>query len=1019
MRTPASPSALMGLFALPLEGPGFRLEDGFLARFSDRQPDWGPVGYVTYKRTYARTQSPDGRGAFRGTAVGRSEEWWETLARVVEGTFEIQQRHAALCGLRWSAEEAREAAHQMYELMWDFRFLPPGRGLWMMGTDFVRRYGSAALNNCGFCSTAHVARDFARPFLFLMDMSMLGVGIGFDTLGRGTMTLQAPQRSSDIHVIEDSREGWLRATARLLRAYAPDERSRRDPATVPAAYDYRQIRPAGAPIRGFGGVAAGPGPLRRLLEEDLPSILDAAVGTPLSSEVIVDLANLIGRCVVSGNVRRSAEIAFGDPNDDRFLRLKDPETAGPALSGWRWTSNNSIRAEVGMNYERVAAQTAQNGEPGYLWLENARAYGRLADPADHRDAKVAGANPCVEQSLEDEELCCVSGDTRILTADGYPRIRDVVSQSVRVWNGTHWSDVQPFLAQTRARLFRVWLSDGSYLDATPDHGWSVQLDREDVFSRVETVDLRPGMLLEPCAPPPTEGGLPCPSAYAYGAEVGRIASATTPLDHLGDPSEETPSERTASDSALSPDSGAESISELPDEVFGWDRSSLAAFFGGWVDTGGCLRSHPEGDDYLIYGPANVLREAQMLLRRLGVQRAVVGTPHRQSPLPPDAPAKLWVPSWEASGLAPKLRGATRAGPRLPHAPQRILGIELLPGEHPTYCFSEPIRHRGVFANVLTYQCLVETFPARHENYPSFKRTLSSAFLYAKTVTLLPTHDAAANAVLLRNRRIGTSQSGIVQNFARVGRREHLRWCDQGYQHLKELDATYSDRWAVPRSVKITSVKPSGTVSKLCGATSGIHYPPAQFYIQRIRFPENNPLVAELRARGYPVEPDTYTPNTSVVEFPVEERDFLKGSPDVSMWEQLMNAAQMQKYWADNQVSCTVSFAAHEASDIPAALELFEDQLKGISFLPRSEHGYVQAPWEPISEFEYRRRRAAITPIEPVSIDTEARPVLYCDGETCTLPNQGSRPIGPETPEKAAFHPGEAPAPASQPRAVSA
>src|SRR6185312_5446745 len=72
-----------------------------------------------------------------------------------------------------------------------------------------------------------------------------------------------------------------------------------------------------------------------------------------------------------------------------------------AVAGWRWASNNSILARVGQSYRRAAARTAKNGEPGYEWLENARRYGRMADPPDDRDVDVVGVNPCSEQSLHD------------------------------------------------------------------------------------------------------------------------------------------------------------------------------------------------------------------------------------------------------------------------------------------------------------------------------------------------------------------------------------------------------------------------------------------------------------------------------------------------------------------------------------------------------------------------------------------------------------------------------------------
>ena len=132
-------------------------------------------------------------------------------------------------------------------------------------------------------------------------------------------------------------------------------------------------------------------------------------------------------------------------------------------------------------------------------------------------------------------------------------------------------------------------------------------------------------------------------------------------------------------------------------------------------------------------------------------------------------------------------------------------------------------------------CLVETFPAKHDSYEDYVKTLKCAYLYGKTVTLVNTHWPETNAMMLKNRRIGLSQSGIVQAFNKHGRRQMLDWCDNAYTHIQELDKEYSDWLCVPKSVRTTSIKPSGTVSLLNGSTPGIHFPENEYYIRRIRF----------------------------------------------------------------------------------------------------------------------------------------------------------------------------------------
>lgn len=167
-------------------------------------------------------------------------------------------------------------------------------------------------------------------------------------------------------------------------------------------------------------------------------------------------------------------------------------------------------------------------------------------------------------------------------------------------------------------------------------------------------------------------------------------------------------------------------------------------------------------------------------------------------------------------------------------------------------------------------CLVETFPNRHDNLEEFKRTLELAVIYAKTVTLGPTHWPETNKIMLRNRRIGTSMSGIAQFIAARGMNSLQQWCNEGYATVQKQDVLVSERFAIPQSIKTTCIKPSGTVSLLAGATPGMHFPESRFYIRRVRINASSPLVGALQEAGYNVESAESDPeNTRVVEFPID------------------------------------------------------------------------------------------------------------------------------------------------------
>ena len=279
-------------------------------------------GYASHN-TYAKT-----------LAEGVTEEFFQTCQRVVEGVYNVQKIHCRRLGLPWSEPKAQRSAQEMYQRMWDFKFTPPGRGLAQMGNDFMFEKGGACLNNCGFISSENIDDDFADPFIFLMDMSMLGVGVGGDTRGAGKLftdtkgagkvKLQTPKVFDIPLVVPDTREGWVAMAKSCLNPFVGK-------GSFPGHIDFTLVRKAGEPIKGFGGTASGPGPLAKLAKNIVRILLPKGV-IPRFEEVfndvtgeithlftsfegeseprriessdITDVFNVIGACVVAGGVRR-------------------------------------------------------------------------------------------------------------------------------------------------------------------------------------------------------------------------------------------------------------------------------------------------------------------------------------------------------------------------------------------------------------------------------------------------------------------------------------------------------------------------------------------------------------------------------------------------------------------------------------------------------------------------------------------------------------------------------------------
>lgn len=538
--------------------------------------------------------------------------------------------------------------------------------------------------NCSFVSTGDIDRyNPGQLFGWVMDALMLGVGVGFDTLGQHrNIEIRIPTKPAEWYHIPDTREGWVESVVRLLNAYMRNH-------SYPL-FDYSEIRPAGLPIKGFGGTSSGAEPLMKL-HAKLDDILYKRADTVLDSRTIVDIVNLIGTCVVSGNVRRSATIALGEPTDEEFLYLKDYERY-PERAEWGWMSNNTIVVKDEFDYNSVVDRISDNGEPGLLWLDTLQGYGRTNDPRDNKDHRALGTNPCAEISLESYELCN----------------------------------------------------------------------------------------------------------------------------------------------------------------------------------------------------------------------------------------------------------------------------------------------------------LVEIHLDRHENIEDFLRTIKFAYLFAKTVTLLPTHWPQTNAVIQRNRRIGTSLTGIAGFVETHGLGLFREWATEGYDEVKRYDTTYSEWFGIRESIRTTTVKPSGSVSLLSGSTPGVHWPPAgNYYLRAIRFSNSDKMLHLFRAAGYRLEDDLYSDNTTVVYFPLHV-PIQRSEKDVSIYEKVHLAAEAQGYWSDNSVSVTLSFDAQtERDDVARVLKMYEGKLKTASFLPMGNAVYAQQPYTSITQDEYESYRNRLFTIDWSAIydgvdNLEAEGEKYCTTDSCLL-----------------------------------
>lgn len=200
------------------------------------------------------------------------------------------------------------------------------------------------------------------------------------------------------------------------------------------------------------------------------------------------------------------------------------------------------------------------------------------------------------------------------------------------------------------------------------------------------------------------------------------------------------------------------------------------------------------------------------------------------------------------------------------------------------------------------------------------------------------------------RLLGVSLTGQMDNIDFVSGKIDLN-------RLRETAVETNKEWAdilgINASTAITCVKPSGTVSQLVDASSGIHARHADFYIRSVRADNKDPLTVFLKETGIPNEPDVMKPDqTTVFYFPIKSPDGSIKRNDMSAIQQLEYWKRIQEEWCEHKPSITVSVKEHEWPEVGGWVYKNFDIISGVSFLPYSDHSYRQAPYQECSEKEY-------------------------------------------------------------------
>jgi ribonucleoside-triphosphate reductase len=260
-------------------------------------------------------------------------------------------------------------------------------------------------------------------------------------------------------------------------------------------------------------------------------------------------------------------------------------------------------------------------------------------------------------------------------------------------------------------------------------------------------------------------------------------------------------------------------------------------------------------------------------------------------------------------------------------------------------------------------CLAEVFLPNVTCLEEFLDILELLYRVCKHSLMLPSHHPETEAIVHKNMRMGIGLTGVLQ-----ASKEQRGWADEGYRFLRELDAKYSDSRGMNRSIKLTTVKPSGTLSLLPGVTPGAHPGYARYMYRRIRIAADHSLARVCRDSGYSVEyvkqfDGSDDRNTVVVTFPFSYPEGTTLAHDMTAMDQLNVIKELQTTWSDNSVSCTIYYKKEELPEIRKYLESnYRHSHKTLSFLLHSEHGFVQAPLEEITQEQYDELVKQTTPI---------------------------------------------------------
>lgn len=430
-----------------------------------------------------------------------------------------------------------------------------------------------------------------------------------------------------------------------------------------------------------------------------------------------------------------------------------------------------------------------------------------------------------------------------------------------------------------------------------------------------------------------------------------------------------------------------------DDVFAWNRESVLRFVAGLADSNGNQRK--AGGIRIYHASEAFIRQLQLLLTKNGIASTVKVVVVEGNPSGFGWVKAVWYVNIVDCADIPCQQLDTRSGRQAVVGDRRqtIKRIVPLPGRYTSYCFAEPDTHKAVFNNMLTYQCnLCEVVLPRFNGDDDELR---------KAVPLLARANYRQTCVNLEDGILQRTWHELNEylHLCGVGVTGVVQWCYQNdrraWQQLKMMALQGANSMAeelnLPPPALVTTLKPSGTLSKLAECTEGIHKPLGKYIFNNINFSVHDPLVSMLQAAGYRVFENPNDSTGVLVTFPMcyENVEF----SDVGGRQLNVESAvtQLDRYrllmteYVQNNVSTTISYAPGEVGQIVDWMHRHWDDYVATAFIFRNDPtktaedlGHPYLPQEVVTESDYL---AYVSRLRPVDTQTKAS-AFEIDMEEC-------------------------------------